>query len=111
MDFQNVIGRALAVRKMYEEKEKRLYGAPWTSEEIALGFVGDVGDLAKLVIAQNGKRSIPNSKEEMEHELADCLWSVIVLARMHDIDLEQSFAETMDKLEAYLLETQNDTVS
>ena len=106
MEFQNIIDRALAIRKLYEEKEKKLYGLPWTSEEIALGFVGDVGDLAKLVIAENGKRNTPNSKEEMEHELADCLWSVIVLAKMHNIDLERSFMETMDRLENHLLETQ-----
>jgi NTP pyrophosphatase (non-canonical NTP hydrolase) len=31
---------------------------------------------------------------------------VIVLARMHDVDLEQNFMETMDKLENHLLETQ-----
>lgn len=103
MDFQSIIDRALTIRKMYEEKEMHLYGSPWTSEEIALGFVGDVGDLAKLVVAESGKRNIPDSKEKMEHELADCLWSVIVLAKIHDIDLEGSFMETMDKLEAYLL--------
>jgi NTP pyrophosphatase (non-canonical NTP hydrolase) len=90
---------------MYEEREKYLYGSPWTSEEIALGFVGDVGDLAKLVIAENGKRNIPNSKEKMKHELSDCLWSVIVLAKTHNIDLEQAFMETMDKLENHVLET------
>ena len=107
MDFQNIIDRALAIRRLYEEKEKHLYGSPWTSEEIALGFVGDVGDLAKLVIAENGKRNIPNSKEAMKHELSDCLWSVIVLAKTHHIDLEQTFIETMDKLENHLLETQD----
>lgn len=72
MDFQYITERALAIRKLYEEHEKRLYGSSWTSEEIALGFVGDVGDLAKLVIAENGKRDIPDIKKEMEHELADC---------------------------------------
>ena len=106
MDFQNIVNRALTIRKLYEEKEAKLYNSPWTSEEIALGFVGDVGDLAKLVVAENGKRKIENSKEKLEHELADCLWSVIVLAQMHDIKLEQSFMETMDKLENHLLETQ-----
>ena len=104
MDFQNMIDRALVIRKLYEEKEKQLYGSPWTSEEIALGFVGDVGDLAKLVIAENGKRDIENSHAKLEHELSDCLWSVIVLAKVHNINLEQSFLETMDKLEKNLLE-------
>ena len=106
MDFQHIINRSLAVRGLYEEKEKRLYGSPWTSEEVMLGFVGDVGDLAKLVVAENGKRNIENSREKLEHELADCLWSVIVLAKMHEVDLEKSFMETMDKLENHLLETQ-----
>jgi len=96
----------MTIRHLYEEKEKQLYGSPWTSEEIALGFVGDVGDLAKLVIAENGKRNISDSKEKLGHELADCLWSVIVLSNLHGIDLEVSFMETMDKLENHLLETQ-----
>ena len=104
MDFQQVIARAMEIRKLYEAKETQLYGSPWTPEEIALGFVGDVGDLAKLVIAQNGKRNIPDSKEKLRHELADCLWSIIVLANSYDVDLERSFIETMDQLEMHLLE-------
>ena len=103
MDFQEIIDRALTIRKLYEEKEEHLYGSAWTREEIALGLVGDVGDLAKLVLAENGKRHIKNSKEKLEHEISDCLWSLIVLAKLHDIDMEQSFREAMDKLENYLL--------
>jgi NTP pyrophosphatase (non-canonical NTP hydrolase) len=105
MDFQTIIDRALTIRKLYEEKETRLYGSPWTREEIALGFVGDVGDLAKLVVAENGRRKIDDSKAKLEHEISDCLWSLIVLAKMHNVDLEQSFLETMDELEKHLLET------
>ena len=105
MDFQTLIDRGLEIRRLYEEKEKQLYGSPWTSEEIALGFVGDVGDLAKLVLAENGRRNIENSTEKMEHELSDCLWSVIVLAYLRDVDLEKSFLKTMNELEDHLLET------
>lgn len=105
MEFQLLIDEALTVRKTYEEKEKQLYGSPWTREEIALGFVGDVGDLAKLVLAENGKRNIANSKEKLGHELADCLWSLIVLSKLHDVDLETSFMKTMKELKIHLLET------
>lgn len=94
------------LRKQYEVKEKQLYGSPYTSEDIAQGFAGDVNNLVKLVTAEHGKRSIPNSKEKLEAQLAHCLWSVVVLAKMHNIDLEQSFIETMDRLENHLLETQ-----
>jgi NTP pyrophosphatase (non-canonical NTP hydrolase) len=102
MDFQKLIERAMEVRNLYVEKEKQLYGSPWTSEEIALGFVGDVGDLVKLISAENGKRKIANSREK----LADCLWSVIVLSNLHGVDLEGSFFHTMDRLEKHLLENQ-----
>jgi len=102
MEFQTLIDRAIEIRKRYEAKEKQLYGSAWTSEEIALGFVGDVGDLAKLIVAENGKRNIPNSRAKLEHELADCLWSVIVLAQTHGVDLESSFMNTMNELEEHL---------
>jgi NTP pyrophosphatase (non-canonical NTP hydrolase) len=99
-----MIDRAMTIRKLYEEKETQLYGSSWTREEIALGFVGDMGDLAKLVIAENGKRTIENSHEKLGHELSDCLWSVIVLAKLYHIDLEQAFMKTMAELEKHLLE-------
>jgi NTP pyrophosphatase (non-canonical NTP hydrolase) len=59
------------------------------------------------VQAQHGKGQIANSTEKLGSQLSHCLWSVIVLARMHKIDLEQNFMETMDKLENHLLETQD----
>ena len=102
MEFQTIIDRAIEIRKQYEAREKQLYGSAWTSEEIALGFVGDVGDLAKLIVAENGKRNIPDSKAKLEHELADCLWSVIVLAQQHGVNLETSFVNTMNDLEKHL---------
>ena len=102
MEFQKIINRAMEIRKKYEVKEKQLYGLAWTSEEIALGFVGDVGDLAKLIVAENGKRNIPDSKAKLEHELADCLWSVTVLAHQHGVDLETAFTNTMNELEMHL---------
>jgi len=69
---------------------------------LALGFVGDVGDLIKLVMAQNGRRNIPDSESKLAHELADCLWSIIVLANAHGIDLENTFLKTMDDIEGYI---------
>ncbi|HOU13281.1 MAG TPA: MazG nucleotide pyrophosphohydrolase domain-containing protein [Anaerolineae bacterium] len=69
---------------------------------MALGFVGDVGDLVKLVMAQSGRRMIPDAESKLAHELADCLWSIIVLADVHNVDLEKAFGQTMDDLENYL---------
>ena len=107
MEFQKLINRAMDLRRQYEEKEKQLYGSPLTDEDIVQGFLGDVNNLVKLVMAEHGKREIANSKEKLESQLAHCLWSVIVLAKMHNIALEQSYMEAMDRLENHLLETQD----
>jgi len=106
MELQKLVNRAMDLRRQYERKEIELYGSPATDEEIAQGFLGDVNNLLKLIMAENGKRKIANSKEKLESQLAHCLWSVIVLAKMRNIDLEQSFMEAMDRLENHLLETQ-----
>ena len=102
MEFNNLIQRARSIRELYRDFEQQNYGTSWTNEELALGFVGDVGDLAKLIVAENGKRNIPDSKAKLEHELADCLWSVIVLAHQHGVDLETAFTNTMNELEMHL---------
>jgi NTP pyrophosphatase (non-canonical NTP hydrolase) len=106
MELQKLINRAMDLRRQYEIKETELYGSPSTDEDIAQSLAGDVGNLIKFIEAEHGRRVIINSKEKLESQLAHCLWSVIVIAKMHDVNLEQSFMETMDRLENHLLETQ-----
>lgn len=93
MRFRELEESALKLNELYEELEIRLYGRVWTTEELALGFVGDVGDLAKLIQANAGIRNIDNFKAKLGHELSDCLWSVIVLADKCGIDLEAEFTK------------------
>jgi NTP pyrophosphatase (non-canonical NTP hydrolase) len=102
MNFSELREKALSVQKQFDEVAQVKYGRPWTREEIALGFIGDIGDLMKLLIAENNVRDIPDKREKLAHELSDCLWSVIVLSERYEIDLEQSFVATMDKLESKL---------
>jgi NTP pyrophosphatase (non-canonical NTP hydrolase) len=106
MELQKLVNRAMDLRSQYEKKEKQLYGSPSTDEDIAQGLLADANNLVKLVMAEHGKREILHSTEKLSSHLSHCLWSVIVLAKMHNVDLEQSFMETMDKLENHLLETQ-----
>ncbi len=100
MELQDLTSRAMDIRQAYHELEQARFGRAWTREEIMLGFVGDVGDLGKLVLALEGVRDIPDADGKLTHELADCLWSVLVLARLYDVDLERVFLNTMDDLEA-----------
>jgi NTP pyrophosphatase (non-canonical NTP hydrolase) len=102
MEFKRLAERAAEIRRQYQDFEISKYGRSWTNEEIALGFVGDVGDLMKLVQAKNGVRNIPETNERLAHELADCLWSIFTLADVYGIDLEQAFTKTMNDLEQHL---------
>ena len=102
MEFKTLLERAASIRQGYAVLEQKRHGRSWTSAEVALGFVGDVGDLAKLVMVMGGMRSIPDAREKLAHELADCLWSILVLSHLYAIDLEQAFLQTMDQLERHI---------
>jgi len=67
------------------------------------GFVGDVGDLSKIIMAKHGLRDMDDIDDKLAHELSDCLWSVLVLAAKYDVDLASAFMETMDRLEASIV--------
>jgi NTP pyrophosphatase (non-canonical NTP hydrolase) len=49
-------------------------------------------------------RRIPDADQKLAHELADCLWSVLVLSELSSVDLERAFLQTMDELEQFLIQ-------
>src|ERR1700749_3891095 len=102
MEFSAVILRALASRGKFADYETRTYGREWTTEELTLGLMKDVGDLAMLVQASEGVRQVTDLNSALGHELSDCLWSVITLADRLGIDLQAAFAQTMDELDKQL---------
>src|SRR6478736_725029 len=104
MDFEQMQARAREIRTRYAGVEASTYGRAWTPQEIMLGFVGDVGDLAKLVQGKAGVRPREDLDEALAHELADCLWSVLTLADAYDVDLAAAFMSTMDELDEVLAE-------
>jgi NTP pyrophosphatase (non-canonical NTP hydrolase) len=106
MEFQKIIHRAMDLRRQYEIKETDLYGSPSTGFDIAQGFAGDVNNLVKLIRAQRGELQILNSRDKLEAQLAHCLWSVVVLAQIHKVNLETAFMEAMDRQETHLLEAE-----
>ncbi|HUG34910.1 MAG TPA: hypothetical protein VMJ90_09085 [Anaerolineales bacterium] len=106
MDFQKIIHRAMDLRRQYGIKETDLYGSPFTDLDIAQGFAGDVNNLVKLIRAERGELQILNSRDKLEAQLAHCLWSVLVLAQMHNVNIETAFMDAMDRLETHLLEAE-----
>ena len=95
--FKDISKLTLKVRTKYASLEKKKYGRSWTKEEIAQGFVVDVGDLMREIMKQANIREGKN-KSELVHCFCDCLWSVIVLANQYGINLEKEFPISMSKL-------------
>ncbi|WP_249667323.1 MazG nucleotide pyrophosphohydrolase domain-containing protein [Cellulomonas fengjieae] len=102
MEFREMQEKARAVRGAYAARETARYGRRWNDEELMLGFLGDVGDLAKLVQGKAGVRPREDLDQALAHELADCLWSVMSLADTYGVDLEAAFDRTMAELGAHL---------
>jgi NTP pyrophosphatase (non-canonical NTP hydrolase) len=102
MQFNEIKDLALQVRSKYEKLETKRNGKPWSNEQIMEGFMVDVGDLTRLVMAKEGIRDAENIDERLAHELTDCLWGVIVLAEKYNIDLEETFVSNMKNLEERL---------
>ena len=105
MELTQLSDRALQIHDAYAARARRDGTRPWTREEIMQGFVGDVGDLMKLVMAKAGARPAADVDTRLAHELSDCLWSVLVLARLYGVDLEEEFPRTMDEIERKLVPT------
>jgi NTP pyrophosphatase (non-canonical NTP hydrolase) len=102
LDIKELQEIAIRLRESYDDLNLRESGRIWTHEEIMLGFVGDVGDLAKLVVAEEGVRSLPGGREALEHEIADCLWSLLILADRYDVDLAAVFNRMVAELDLKL---------
>ena len=98
MDLAELTRRAEEIRSRFDAQARRQGRQPWQRAEIAQGLVGDVGDLMKLLMAKDGLRPAADLDARLAHELADCLWSILVLARLCDVDLEQAFTKTMAEI-------------
>jgi len=97
--------RARHVRDLYEQMEKRIHGSAWTPQELMLGFLQDVGDLGRVVMAAEGRwKHGDDVPGDLARELAECLWWVLVLADRLGVDIAEAFTATMDGLDARLTE-------
>ena len=67
--FDDLQARGLEIARRCDELNLAERGRTWTPEEIMLGFVGDVGDLAKLVMATEGARSDVGGRDELRSRL------------------------------------------
>lgn len=107
MELKKLSDRASEIKKMYSKMEMEKFGKEWSNAQVMQGFVGDVGDLMKLVMAKEGIREIVDADKKLGHELADCLYSILILADRYGIDIEKEFLKTMNELEERLNDYRN----
>ncbi len=92
-DLKILEQRALEIRRKYDQLEKERNRQPWNAIKLTRGFKKDVTELLTIVDQDMVDR------KKLGHELADCLWSVLVIARKLDVDLERSFWTAMGELD------------
>lgn len=97
---------ALAVRAMYETLEQRFNGKTWSTHELQIGFANDVGQIGRLLLAEEGTWQIDGDpRAELEHKLSESMWWVFVIADRLGINMTEAFPETMGRIRAGLAST------
>jgi hypothetical protein len=103
LDLTLATERATRVRGLYHQLEEHHEGSPWEITDDMLGFVNDVGTLSRLVMATQGRwRPEGDVPQQLRGKVSECIWWVLVLADRLDIDIDESFGETMDGIERHL---------
>jgi NTP pyrophosphatase (non-canonical NTP hydrolase) len=104
MDLNSAADRATRVRGLYHDLERHHEGSTWELKDDMLGLVNDVGSLGRLVMATEGRWAPDGDvRQQLSRKLSECLWWILVLADRLDVDIDDSFAETMDSIEAHLM--------
>jgi len=99
MTYDDLVKIAMDTRQHLESYEERTTGKTWGNEKLLIGLVSDIGDLARLVLAKEGFRAAGADLDKaLRHELADCLWAIIVLAEKYDINLADALVEMSEEI-------------
>lgn len=106
MQLEEATDLARRVRGLYHQLETAHEGSPWAVKDDMLGLVNDVGTVARLVMASEGRWSpggdIP---KQLEGKLAECLWWILVLADRLEVDIIEAYATTLGGIEGHLQES------
>ncbi len=104
MEIGEAQERARQLRSRFSGYEAR-HGTEWTTADLVSGLVTDIGDLARLVQEHEGRRvGRDDLAEALEHEVGDCLWSLLVIADRCGVDADVAYAGMLAKVGQWLAE-------
>jgi NTP pyrophosphatase (non-canonical NTP hydrolase) len=97
-DLNDLLRRTEQIREKYDELNALNGRETWRIRDYAMGFVGDVGDLMKLVLAKENILDKPDVDDRLAHELADCMYSILILSEHYGVDLSREFEKKLETI-------------
>lgn len=101
-NFEEIIGRSVAIREKYHELEMTHHGSEWTVEEDALAYLTDAGLVGRNIMAQQQRWPKSGSEADLEHKLGENIWWLIVLAERSCINIQDAVNNFLTKTETVL---------
>lgn len=101
-NFDEIVERALALRKKYHELERANHGSEWTVEEDVLAFLTDAGLVGRHTMSRQGRWPKAGTDAELKHKLGENIWWLIVLANRMDVDIREAVEGFLAKTEKLL---------
>jgi len=66
---------------------------------VYLGFLmTDLGELTEQIMAKQKYRDGENIDYKIEHELADCLWAVLMLGKHLNVDMAKAYTDMIQNV-------------
>ncbi len=96
-NFQEIIQKSILIRQRYHELEEKYHGRKWTLQEDVLWYLSDSGLVARNIMSEENIWPKADSREELEHKLAENIWWLIDIAHRSDIDIEQALEKFFQK--------------
>lgn len=85
--------------------EKQHHDKEWSVEEDALTFLNDAALVWRLTMSQQERWPMSgDTAAEFERKISECVWWLVVLADCMDVNLTDSMAEFLSKVEKHLSE-------
>jgi NTP pyrophosphatase (non-canonical NTP hydrolase) len=104
MEFKDLIKQTREIKRAYEVLNRKQGRPAWLTSDYVQGMVGDVGDLAKLVVKRKQTGARKSIDREIAKELSDILYMVVVIADELGINLEREYKVNLEFLEQKLRE-------